>query len=177
MLRHQSITHCGRYVALVTSLTTLATTVILATSTKSALPQVKCATPTFKFYPGSALAKVRYGEDNFSFDVCTDTTPASWAATASVSTNSTGKNLGITFDTATIVPVRTTTNTRVYDGTFRSTSCLPRVGFPCYGSGTWTVRFAASKVRAINPRDTVLDPSVVVLRISSPEGLRLYRTP
>lgn len=177
MLRHQSITHRAWYVALVTSLTTLATSVVLATSTKSALPQVLCANPTFIFYPGSAPAKVRYGEARFTFDVCTDRAPASWATTASVSTNATGKNLGITFDNAAIVPVRTTTNSRIYEGTFRSSSCLPRVGFPCYGSGTWTVRFAASSRRAINPRDTVPDPSVVVLRTSSPGGLKLYRTP
>lgn len=153
--------------------------VVIAVAPASVAPAhaAECATPTFKFYPGSTLGKVRYGETNFSFDVCTDATPSAWKATANVSTNSTGKNLGITFDNATITPVSTGANSRIYEGKFRSSSCVPRVGFPCYRSGTYTVRFAASSVRQVNPRDTVPNPSVVVLSSSAPLGLTLYTTP
>jgi hypothetical protein len=97
-------------------------------------------------YPGSRLGRFRYGEVVFSVFVCPTKSPSSWAAsTRDPTTNATGSNLGVTFANTSIKVSKTGKNKwnryARYEGTFTSNTCIPKVGWPCKGTGDWKVKF------------------------------------
>lgn len=125
-----------------------------------------CKHPTFKFFPGSPTSKLRYAEVNFSFDVCSNTAPMSWGASVSKArTNSTGKNLGFFLDGTTIRTTSSNSSYRYMQGVISGSSCLARVGWPCYRSYTFHVRFQLSRT------------GVKAYDIRVPGGMALFRTP
>jgi len=137
-----------------------------------------CIAKTFSVYPGSGIAALRYGRADFTFQLCAGDPSGSFKTNASVVTNATGQNLGITFDTPQIVASSLSPHGGIYRASFHSQSCLPRITWPCRGSGDWTVKYAVSSLKQINPRDTVPDASVVELSRSTPDfDLALYDTP
>jgi hypothetical protein len=141
---------------------------------RAAAPENKrvfCTTPTFAVFPGSTLGRIRYGEVDFHFEVCSSVAPNSWyKAVTRQTTNGTGQNLGFFIDSASIVTTRTGGSFAWMRGTIAAHSCLPRVGWPCYGTVTLYASFYAYIAQH--------RPHVVLRAIgTSDPTIVLYRTP
>jgi hypothetical protein len=149
----------------------LAGVAIVGTGERSEAAAAACTTPTFKFYPGSTLGRMRYGEVDYSFDICSGTSPQSWQANVTrATTNATGDNLGLFIDGAS-VPVTSGGNFyRFYDGQIHWKSCTPRIGWPCRRSGVFHIKFYAYDVEG-RPRVQVLDKK------TGDRGFTLFTTP
>jgi hypothetical protein len=149
----------------------LAGVAIVGTGERSEARAAACTTPTFKFYPGSTIARARYGEVDYSFEVCSGTSPQSWKAYVSrATTNSTGDNLGFSIS-GTSIPVTSGGDFyRFYDGQIHWKTCTPRVGWPCVRSGVMHIKFYAYDVDG-TPRVQVLDTN------TGDPGFTLYTTP
>ncbi len=143
-------------------------TILSIISNPFAVAQPGCIYPVFKFYPGSTIARVRYGEVSFRFQVCPNSSPESWVATVErAGTNATGQNLGFFIESPSIAPFASGRLFKHWNGVFVSKTCLPRVGFPCKGSGQWNINFTASVKQGVKVR-----------KISTPDrSLTLYRNP
>lgn len=151
---------------LVTVLTALLSMVALVLVSPASAQAASCSYPTFKYYPGSPTSKLRYAEVDFSFSVCSSGGPSSWSASVTkTQVNSTGKNLGFFIDGTSL---RTTSSNSAYRyelGTISASSCLARVGWPCYRSYSFSMHFQLSgtKVKAYG--------------VQVPGGLALFTTP
>jgi hypothetical protein len=121
-------------------------------------------------YPGSWVG-VRYAQVDVSFTLC-GADPAGWNATVSKSqVYSFGKNLGFFIDgSPTVKPTGSGPADKTFQLEIPHTSCLPRVGWPCYGSGSM---FRDFRVTMDGPRPVVHPQPPRVDDIS----LRLYDTP
>ncbi|TWP54012.1 hypothetical protein FKR81_00090 [Lentzea tibetensis] len=146
---------------------TLASLVLVAAPATNA-SAAGCTYPTYSVYPGSATAQLRYGEVRFSFAACD---PAS--ATAVVSrqaVNATGKNLGFFIDNVTIRPVASGGWYKDFEGVISASTCVPRVGWPCSRSYTFTAQYRVTVDRFGNPQ-------VYQGQLSAPIGMALFTTP
>ncbi|MFD3580697.1 hypothetical protein [Streptomyces sp. NPDC058644] len=143
----------------------------MAVPTASATPSTAqaCTYSTISQFPGSWVG-YRYGQVDVSFALC-GTDPAGWNATVTKSqTNSTGNNLGFFIDSSSVFPVASSDRDKTFRLQINHKSCVPRVGYPCYGTGSMTKDYYIDLERTqpvIWPRPAnVPDPS-----------LRLYDTP
>ncbi|WP_126629699.1 hypothetical protein [Dictyobacter alpinus] len=160
---------CGVFLALSCAFLSMAVAATPAHAETASALTTRCIYPTFTYYPGSSASHLRYGQAQFHFEICSGTSPSSWGATARVTTNSTGKNLGITFSDAVIRGTSGGSYYKFYTGQFHTQTCVPRVGWPCSHSGEFYVKFYAYDVSG--------KPAVTEMSTSSPTGLTLFRTP
>jgi hypothetical protein len=127
-----------------------------------------CAYPTVSQFPGSWLG-FRYGQVDVSFSLCGE--PASWTAAITKSqTNTTGNNTGFFIESSSVFPVASSGVDKTFRLAINHKSCLPRVGYPCYGTGSMTKDYYIDTERG-NP---VVWPQPA--NVPDPT-LRLYDTP
>jgi len=101
-----------------------------------------CIHPTFKFCPGSAIGRVRYGEVDFHFDACSTTDPVNWNHFVSLNiTNATEDDFGFFLPGSSIYTTSSGYGYADFEGKIPWKVCTPRVGWPCSRSGAFHVRF------------------------------------
>jgi hypothetical protein len=109
---------------------------------------------------------LRYAEVDFSFGVCSHTSPSSWSTSVTkAQVNSTGKNLGFFLDGTSLRTTSSNSSYRYVQGLISASTCLPRVGWPCSRSYTFSVRFQMGRT------------SVKAYGVQAPGGLALFTTP
>jgi hypothetical protein len=131
-----------------------------------------CIHPTLKYYPGSAINHIRYGEVNFHFDLCDYQEGNEWGRSVSrITVNATGANLGFFLDGASVNLTSSDDWSANYDGKIYWKTCTPRVGWPCSHSGSFTIKFHATHA----VRGTL---GVSHTQIIAPDiGLTIFTTP
>ncbi|MGI5195381.1 hypothetical protein ACQEVY_17325 [Streptomyces sp. CA-288835] len=129
-----------------------------------------CTYKTLKYYPGSAISKVRYGQINVKFKLC-GSNPDNWTASTSSWTNGTGDNLGIFIKRAEIDETSQTSGVKkwLFEGFLQS--CTPRVGWPCAQSWGITIKYHVDKSRTGQP---ILWPGTPTVNAV---GVAVFRTP
>ncbi|MER8073067.1 hypothetical protein ABTZ59_32870 [Streptomyces sp. NPDC094034] len=102
-----------------------------------------CQNVNVTLYPGSQLTP-RYGEWSIDALVCPTKKPSSWKTQTSVELNATASNLAMTVLDEPVLSIAETgsnqwNNYARYEATFKSQSCTPKVGWPCWSTNTWRV--------------------------------------
>ena len=138
-----------------------------------------CTHPSFRFYPGSSVGRVRYGVVEFHFDVCSSNAAESWTRLVTrKQTNATGDNFGFFLDDASVKlvrsgsmndPTRGVIRYATWEGRIYWKVCTPRIGWPCRASGSYKVNFYGT---TWNGR-AVVDYQIA----EQPPGMPLYTTP
>ncbi|GAA2100955.1 hypothetical protein GCM10009801_73820 [Streptomyces albiaxialis] len=131
--------------ALLTVLATGAATASTAAAQQKG-PAPRCETHTVTWYPGTAVAAVRYGQWDMHVLVCPDKAPEDWSTQSGIELNSTAANVGLTVsEESTLVTTSTGENAwnryARYEGRFTTRVCTPKVGWPCFAPKTWKAWF------------------------------------
>ncbi|MDG4857055.1 hypothetical protein P8605_02580 [Streptomyces sp. T-3] len=124
----------------------------IATTQGSAAPahsSAACENTQLTLYPGSRTSQLRYGEWTMDILVCPTKKPESWKKDSQIELNASASNAGLTAIEDSKLRVTATGQNKWnrfarYEATFRSKTCIPKVGWPCKAPGTWKVRFTVT---------------------------------
>lgn len=146
---------------------------LLAAPSASAAPgtTATCDYTTISEFPGSWIGP-RYAQVDVSFSLCHTDPQTGWTATITKSqTNATGDNTGFFLDGSVVKTVESSDTDKTFRLEIPYHSCLPRVGWPCGGSGTLSKDFYVDAERG-NP---VIWPQPAT--VPFPGTVTLYDTP
>jgi hypothetical protein len=167
LVRHRTA-FAPRAVALCAVALLLASLAVVGTAAPA---KAACTYPTFRVFPGSATGRVRYAEVNFSFEACSDQSPSSWVGKVTrQAVNSTGKNLGFFIDGVFVRTDASGSSYKWFTGIINASTCVPRVGWPCSRSYTFTAQYQLSLDRFGNVQ-------AYQGALSAPIGMALFTTP
>jgi hypothetical protein len=129
----------------------------------------RCIWPKFTRFPGvTSTGRLRYGQADVSFEICTDRHPSDWKASISAWHNTTASLQGYDFIKEQVETTGGGSYYRFYSATFKWRDCMPYFAWPCTTRGTFTMNFYAYVVDG--------KPYVSLQSASAPRYWTLYTT-